>query len=44
MYAFNTLPQVREITDTGSGKVSDIYVAKGDSVNPKETLLSIRSE
>jgi pyruvate carboxylase subunit B len=33
-----------EITAPVSGKVSDIYVAKGDSVNPKETLLSIRSE
>jgi biotin carboxyl carrier protein len=33
-----------EITVPVDGKVADIYVAKGDSVNPKETLLSIRHE
>jgi pyruvate carboxylase subunit B len=33
-----------EITAPVSGKVTAIYVRKGDSVTPKDTLLSIRSE
>jgi pyruvate carboxylase subunit B len=33
-----------EITAPVSGKVTAIYVQKGDSVTPKETLISIRSE
>jgi len=32
-----------EITAPVSGNVETIYVQKGDSVNPKETLISIRS-
>lgn len=33
-----------EISAPVSGKVTAIYVQKGDSVTPKETLISIRSE